>query len=169
MLPHFPQFVEGGPQCIGLFLAIVVQGTERRRNLEQPQLTQPGAGVPVESVGNLVVALGIAELPRTERDRANKREAGHQAHQAGLVQGVISEGELQQAVVVREVRYKVANDDEVEGKEGRASDVDHFQPGEGIDVQLGLAGLESAAHKQHLLLKACNVKNKKNDTLLSAD
>ena len=47
----------------------------------------------------------------------------------------------------------VVDDDEVEGEEGVAADVDDLEAGEGEDGELVDLGLVHTTHEQHLLLQ----------------
>ena len=80
--------------------------------------------------------------------------AGDEPEQPGPVERVVPQRHLEEAILLVELGDEVADDDEVEGEERAAADVDHLQPGERVQVQLVQARLEHASHEKHLLLQA---------------
>jgi len=92
-------------------------------------------------------------LTSTEIDCPNKRQAGHQALQAGLVERVVPQRELEHSVVVVEAGDEFADDDQIEGEEVGPADIDDFEAGERVEGQVLLSRLEGASHEQHLFLK----------------
>ena len=128
-----------------------------RRNIQQPQLTQPRLRVSA-TFGDLEVALGLPEEPCAEGDGPDQRHARHEAVESSPIERIVPKGKFQKSVVVGEAGHELADNDQVQGEEVRTSDVDDLESGKRVERQVLLAGFERATHEQKLLLQTWKIR-----------